>query len=809
MSSYKFKYKSITELPDDKKLKSFVKIALQIREKYDSTSREDISSFFSRHDVLRLINEILGFVDKSQDSNPPSTFLKTIEEIDLAIAVGLNKLINSDLPDEKLRLKVNSHNYADRMLAEVIYAHNIQIDRADLLNDINKGNFKFKMNPEGQVYPKTTSKDFEESSSPQESPPPPPQLPSNPVVEKKKSLVTDKKLIRQNVTLVGVHYNNDPSLTQNYTDIITSNSPYLTRDDTLIIYNESFGTFNKKELSPPEGFGDIIKYRSIKGINTNRTENIKALVFGVPTDNGKTLVTSGTWEDPGKYFENLVNESLVAIVDAINNNPQIKYVLWSIRKTESSSSERIDDIDDQKKIELDLGLFNTEDRKGAKLVAKHITVKLFGLFDNRKYFFTGTIGAGEHEWVSDIFKNIFEFDPTNITSITLEVIQRLEQQRESNESELSILSKELNAKEEYIYNNKSDEIARLGNDSVIIQFLKKLKDALKKIIYVQTIKNEIDTFDLSITIETQEAFVKNISEIYNFTDFDKLKEQAKTDVNDLLESLKKSFDTLYAFLSELNSNSDVKSFGKYNIESNTEIESVCINSYNLLKMMSGFNGDIEGCSSFTTNIDNIDYNKEIKQLIRLNMNIHPDKNLKCTYYATAKAAVFNTILAKVKALKENNHDFSVNKQILTDCFKNNTENENSCNGDLTQDDIDSMAQEFVSSFFGNMSHVKNSRREKVRGQQGFDIFGNFFGNIFGNGNQRHGFDNFGSDFFKTGKGQDFGELVETSEPKEVRIKHGGKTVKAQEFILTYADGTTEEQIKYKGEILSSKISKRY
>ena len=850
MESYSFNYKPNDNLNDNDKIKLFIKSCLQLKELYDQESNKNERDFFNKQEVSKLRSQILFYVDGG-DKIPEFLKTIAEVELGLSVAIDrlMESKIPDNFLRSKVKIN-NAHElagYNDRMLMEVIYAHSINNDHTDLLGDIKSNrNITLKTQSDGKVYSKIVSDNasFATNVSPQTSLPvsldllvatnvagvptptvvvkepavEPPVEPAvvvvaptqEPAVESsaepavvvgapkpaapsssnpKPAVVSiTQKLNRQNVILVGVHYNNDPSLNPNYTDIITSGSPYLERDDTLIIYNESFRTFiDKKPETRVDGFGDIIKYRSIEEINPNRTENIKALVFGVPTDKGTNALTIDDWAND-KRFEKWVNDSLVAIVDAINNNPQIKYVLWSIRKTESSSSKRIDDIDDQKKIQLDLGLFNTEDRKGAKLVAKHITDKLFGLFDNRKYFFTGTIGVDEQDWVSDIFKNIFAFDPKNmkiapitdaeitefvrirskkdkeIENINKQIIkqkrERLKRIKEHQRSLLSkiteliiALSKELNAKEEYIYNNKYDG----GTNPLIIQSRQLLKEALKKIIYVQTIKNEMDTFDLSITDQTQQDFEDSISTIVKRTKFDQMKDKAKQDINELLILLKTHFNLLYNFLST----SDTTSFSKPTIKSDDEIETTCINGYNLLRMMSGFKGDIDGCKSFSTNIDEIDYNQDNKRLISFNAILHPDRNQKCSYYATEKYSIFALILKNVEQLKEENRSnpkYRVTKDILQRCA-NNKSTDLGCNFNNAPDvGISELMRHFFDPAFSSP----------------FD-FGNFF---------------LRSNFAVKQT------PISRSDPQLVKITYGDKKVNATKVILKYSNGTEEQEVSF-------------
>lgn len=224
------------------------------------------------------------------------------------------------------------------------------------------------------------------------------------------------KLNRDDVTLFGIHYDtkntnvrqNDPTIVDNH----TSAKFYLNFDDFLIIYNENFDKYNdKNDYSSDGGNGFLRKYRSdsSNSVKKRTDDNVTAYIYGIPTgifDNPEDIIT----------HQDSMNDSISQIVECINNNEKIKYVIWFVQKIKDTDYQKYnmtkpddeyasDDLD-TKIITLELGIFD-KCNKSVKAV-KYISDILFKIFENRKYFFSNRDTTNnEHKYFNQYFIDKF------------------------------------------------------------------------------------------------------------------------------------------------------------------------------------------------------------------------------------------------------------------------------------------------------------------------------------------------------------------------------------------------------------------
>ena len=99
----------------------------------------------------------------------------------------------------------------------------------------------------------------------------------------------------------------------------------------------------------------------------------------------------------------IIDSSIKAIVDCINNNTNIKYVLWSVEKNDTDQinidSKSLSDDVDNSLFSIGLKIF-----KGYPVVsdaANYINQKIFEIFKNRKYYFSNK-GELEHKKIGNL-----------------------------------------------------------------------------------------------------------------------------------------------------------------------------------------------------------------------------------------------------------------------------------------------------------------------------------------------------------------------------------------------------------------------
>jgi hypothetical protein len=182
-------------------------------------------------------------------------------------------------------------------------------------------------------------------------------------------------------------------------------------------------------------------------------------------------------------------------------------------------------------------------------------------------------------------------------------------------------------------------------------------------------------------------------------------------------------------------------------------------------MMSGFKAPINGCTAFSTIIDDFDYNNIAKSAIQqIKFDIHPDRNTKCNYYAGIKFQSFESLLKAIEELKKINTG-PIYKDDIVNYF-NPEEDESDDSPDDSPDDIIS---QFMEPFSGNVS----------------GNMGSFFGN----------FRRFGHPFFQTNPGSKQKPLHQ-SKPKNEKFLYNGREFNAKKVILTYGDGRREKQFTF-------------
>jgi hypothetical protein len=237
------------------------------------------------------------------------------------------------------------------------------------------------------------------------------------ILEKRNEEYLEKLKIKD-VTLFGIHFDN--------TDNKTNVNYYLKNDNCLIIYNENFSQYNNKsDCSAGGGNGFLRQYRSDSnnGCSTqNRTDDgVVAHIYGIPTG------TFDKADDTIKYQDSM-NDSILQIIECINKNPKIKYVIWCIQKIKDNDYKKYnmtkpddkyasEDLD-TKTITLGLGIFGNCN-KSVKAV-KYISDILFKIFKTRKYYFskpfTPPTSNDEHTYFNKYFETTYKLEPDTIVA---------------------------------------------------------------------------------------------------------------------------------------------------------------------------------------------------------------------------------------------------------------------------------------------------------------------------------------------------------------------------------------------------------
>ena len=196
------------------------------------------------------------------------------------------------------------------------------------------------------------------------------------------------------VTLVGINLCGEiiqDVFEETYADFTSDNSLYLKREDTLLIYDDTFENYLNKSNntdifhSPNQTFNmNLRKYRSDynnsgNNTNVNRTENIKAFVYCIPIESIENFEIV-KYSTTGKTYQQIINQSINETVSAINNNSQIKYVIYNVLP-------HVTDFD-------------------WRVVGNYIVKQMLSIFRNHKYY------CGE-KWFQDnwSFKESYEFNP--------------------------------------------------------------------------------------------------------------------------------------------------------------------------------------------------------------------------------------------------------------------------------------------------------------------------------------------------------------------------------------------------------------
>lgn len=158
-----------------------------------------------------------------------------------------------------------------------------------------------------------------------------------------------------NISLIGIRYGSN----NQYTDV----ESYIDNNHVLIIYNENFEQYlDKNDCFPGGGNGKMRQYRS-----DGPCTKINAFVLGIPTGRippGKGLDS----KKDNRTYQEIVDDAIKQIITKVIQNPQIKYILWSVNQYG----------------ELGLDLFG--DDATAKQTAEYITHKIKSIFTTQFYY---------------------------------------------------------------------------------------------------------------------------------------------------------------------------------------------------------------------------------------------------------------------------------------------------------------------------------------------------------------------------------------------------------------------------------------
>ncbi len=237
-----------------------------------------------------------------------------------------------------------------------------------------------------------------------------------------------KKNITTDVTLVGIIYDNKVHI---ITDI--NNKRYLNRSDTLLIYNENFDQYSDfTDNNAGGGNGVLRKYRSdYDGINKNRTSDVKAYVYGIPTgiipdDKSLNLQCSNcTSPFDANTYTDIVNMAINNIIKCINDNPNIKYVIWCVEKTKTKVFSLDKDV---QVYSLGISIFNMY--KNSIELAENISQQIFALFDQKPHRYIYEDDSIDKDnplkWPNKFFKDryyiSFPDDPTQPVNDPIKLI---------------------------------------------------------------------------------------------------------------------------------------------------------------------------------------------------------------------------------------------------------------------------------------------------------------------------------------------------------------------------------------------------
>ncbi len=172
------------------------------------------------------------------------------------------------------------------------------------------------------------------------------------------------ELINKDVNLIGIKYD----ASNNYTDF----KSYFNNIQVLIVYNENFGEFlDKNNYGEGSGNGFMRKYRS-DSMNIN-SGVINAFSLGIPTGTiyGNDGI-NGKYNNTQTSYKEIIDLSMEGIINFINKNPIIKYVLWAI------DNEGI----------LGLDTFNTTE---SQKIVGYISNKFKSYFKNQSYYPKNTV----------------------------------------------------------------------------------------------------------------------------------------------------------------------------------------------------------------------------------------------------------------------------------------------------------------------------------------------------------------------------------------------------------------------------------